>query len=247
MSHAVGFGALNVDLIYEVHRTFLHRFPGLEPGGEVFADPSTFDPTRTLLNVHGHLRSRSGGGSAANTMVALSRMGFEAGYIGKVGEDEEGCFLLAALETVDPIGIRRAGRTGVCVVLLDESGERSNVIFPNANDTLSYDEIDPACVQNTGFLHLTSFIGDTPFSAQRQLVSRLPGLVRVSFDPGELYARRGLEALLPILQRTDVQEFCAAVLPEGGAFFARISAYDDYLADVVGKPGYAQVLKGAHG
>jgi len=42
----------------------------------------------------------------------------------------------------------------------------------------------------------------------------------------------------PISKNDNAQEFCADVLPEGGAFFARISAYDDYLADVVRRPGY---------
>jgi len=137
-------------------------------------------------------------------MVALSRMGFGTGYIGKVGEDEEGRFLLDALEAVDRTGVRRAGRTGVCIVLLDELGERSNVIFPNANDTLSYDDVDPTYAQDARFLHLTSFVGDIPFHVQQRLVSELPGSVRLSFDPGELYARRGLEALRSILQRTEV-------------------------------------------
>ena len=204
MRHAIGFGALNLDLIYEVPRELLVRFPGLEPGGEIFGAPSAFDPTMEFLSLHGRLRSRSGGGSAANTMVALSRMGFDVGYTGKVGGDEEGCFLLEALESVDRTGIRRGERTGVCVVLLDEFGERSNIVFPNANDTLSYDEIDPVYAQDTRILHLTSFAGDAPFHAQRKLVSKLPESVRFSFDPGELYARRGLRALMPILKRTEI-------------------------------------------
>ncbi len=42
----------------------------------------------------------------------------------------------------------------------------------------------------------------------------------------------------PITQNDNAFELCQELIPDGGGFFARVSKYDDYLADVVGKPGY---------
>lgn len=218
----IGFGALNVDLIYDVPReafSLLARFDpsspfqswesssgsakkGLEPGGEIFGDPEALAPILSLLNRIGRHRSRSGGGSAANTILALSRMGFDVGYVGKVGCDEHGTFLIESLEGVNTDGIVQGDRSGLCLILLDEEGERSNLVFPNANDTLTYDEVELSYIQDTKFLHFTSFVGERPFEAQIKVAQNLPPEIRLSFDPGELYARRGLEQLLPILKNT---------------------------------------------
>ncbi len=42
----------------------------------------------------------------------------------------------------------------------------------------------------------------------------------------------------PITLNDNAYEFAAAIIPKGGEFFARISRYDDYLADVERRPGY---------
>jgi energy-converting hydrogenase A subunit R len=42
----------------------------------------------------------------------------------------------------------------------------------------------------------------------------------------------------PITQNDNAFEFCEEIIPAGGEFFARVSRYDDYLADVEKRPGY---------
>ncbi len=42
----------------------------------------------------------------------------------------------------------------------------------------------------------------------------------------------------PITQNDNAYELCEAYIPDGGDFFARISKYDDFLADVEKRPGY---------
>ncbi len=198
MKDVIGFGALNVDLIYGID-------PGLietEPSRERVGGYEEFESLLKFLEREGKLKGRSGGGSAANTVVALSRMGFSTGYIGKVGNDENGDFLIKSLEEVDTSRILRDDRSGMSISILGEERDRSLLIIPNCNDTLSYDEIDLEYIKETKFLHLTSFIGDIPFEAQRRIVGELPPQVKISFDPGEIYAQRGIEGLLPIMRNS---------------------------------------------
>ena len=42
----------------------------------------------------------------------------------------------------------------------------------------------------------------------------------------------------PLTRNDNAQEIAERFIPDGAEFFARISRYDDFLADVVGKPGY---------
>jgi len=180
----IGFGALNVDKLYRVDRI-------AGEGEESFVIDFYEAP----------------GGSAANTIVGLARLGLKTGYIGKVANDREGKLLLEDFrkEGVDTTGVTIAshGRSGVAYGYVDAKGERALYIDPGANDTLTFTEINLDYASNSEFLHLTSFIGEKPFNAQKKLIKKLSN-VEVSFDPGEIYTRRGLIALKPIIKRSHV-------------------------------------------
>jgi len=201
----IGWGALNTDLIYEIESVESLRaiFPLLESGGEYFVDSDEkCSSLQALLKKVGKLKVQSGGGQSANTVVALAKMGFKTGFIGKVGCDVYGDFLLHELKDVDTSRIVREGKSGICLIVVDNSKERTNFVIPNCNDTLNEAEIDLSYIANTDFLHLSSFVGTKPFEAQKKILECIPPNVKISFDPGELYCRKGLKELLPIVQRS---------------------------------------------
>ncbi|MEA2090379.1 MAG: carbohydrate kinase family protein [Thermoproteota archaeon] len=181
----IGFGALNVDKLYRVN-----RIAGKEE--ESFVTSFT----------------ESCGGSAANTVVGLAKLGLKTGYIGKVAEDREGKLLFDDFkkEGVDTEGVivAKHGRSGVAMGYVDPKGERALYVDPGVNDTIKFNEINPEYISQTKFLHLTSFVGEKSFKAQKKLVRKLPENVKVSFDPGILYARKGFASLKPIIRRTFV-------------------------------------------
>ena len=179
------FGALNVDRLYRVDR--------IARGGE----------ERFITGFKECL-----GGSAANTAVGLARLGLEVGFIGKVGDDREGRLHLRDFERegVNTHGITVADgeRSGVVMGYVDERGERALYVDPGANDSIEFKDIDLEYASSTKFLHLTSFVGQKPFEAQKRIVKDLPEDVRISFDPGDIYARRGLSSSKPIIKRSIV-------------------------------------------
>ncbi len=198
----IGFGALNLDLIFQVDESLVREL-GVRAGEECAREPQQLDALLAVLHREGRLVGKTGGGSAANTVVALSRMGFKAGYVGKIGSDSEGEFIWKGLDSIDRSRIRREERSGICLTLLiGKDRDRSLIVFPNANDTLCWDEVDVEYAKECDFLHLTSFVSDKPLEAQRRLAAEIGSEVKISFDPGMLYARRGIPALLPILENT---------------------------------------------
>ncbi len=184
LSSAVGFGALNLDKIYRVD-----KIPKEDEEGFVI----------DLKLVPG--------GSAANTIVGLSRLGIETAYIGKVGSDEEGRILLEDLisEGVKTEFITKAeGRSGTAMIFVDEAGNRAILVDPGVNDTISYGEIDVDAAKKYKLIHLTSFIcknGLESLNSQKRIVEEFDC---VSFDPGMPYAERGFKDMEKILRRTTI-------------------------------------------
>ncbi len=181
----IGFGALNVDKLFKVNRI-------------ANAEEESF------IEAH----SETSGGSAANTIVGLARLGRKVGFIGKVGNDPEGRLLVDDLrkEGVDTSGIAKSEnrRSGSVMGFVDRKGARVLYIDSGSNDTIDTNDVRSDYVSRTKFLHFTSFVGERSFQTQKDTLRELPKDVRVSFDPGALYASKGLSQLEPILERTYV-------------------------------------------
>lgn len=181
----VGFGALNVDRLFKVSSIAAAEEESFVTGFE-----------------------ETCGGSAANTIVGLARLNCRTGFIGKTAGDREGKILLKAfhMEGVDTKGVALAknGRSGTVMGFIDRRGNRALYVDPGANDTLNFNEIPQEYAFQTKFLHLTSFVGEKPFTAQKKLLQMLPETVKVSFDPGVLYSKLGLAKLKQIIKRTFV-------------------------------------------
>jgi sugar/nucleoside kinase (ribokinase family) len=77
---------------------------------------------------------RRRGGSAANVAAAAARISGSSRFLGQVGTDSRGRVLVDELATegVDVSAVRRAGRTGSIIVLVDASGERSFLTDPGS-------------------------------------------------------------------------------------------------------------------
>ncbi|MEM3627567.1 MAG: carbohydrate kinase family protein [Candidatus Bathyarchaeia archaeon] len=181
----VGFGALNVDKLFKVNKIAAAEEESFIMGYEEVC-----------------------GGSAANTIIGLSRLGCRVGFIGKVADDREGKMLIEDFqrEGVDTDGIIRVkqGRSGIVMGFVDEKGERALYVGPGVNDKIEFSEINVEYASQTRFLHLSSFVGETSFQTQKKLVEALPKNVKISLDPGVLYARKGLARLEPLIKRTFV-------------------------------------------
>ena len=181
------FGAINVDRLYRVDHL------------------AKADEESEILDFE-----ESPGGSAANTAVGLARLGARTGYIGKIAADREGEILLQSFraEGVNTNGIvvSKTGRSGTVIGFVDQKGERALYVDPGVNDSLGVNEINRQYVVGADFLHLTSFAGDRPLAAQKRLVESLPD-VKVTLDPGTIYARKGWSEIRSLVQR------CFAVFP----------------------------------
>ena len=98
--------------------------------------------------------ARRRGGSAANVAAVAARLAGSARFLGQVGDDGTADLVLAELvaDGVDVSFVRRAGRTGAIVVLVDEHGERSFLTDPGSARSL--DDPDPIWLDGVDVLHV---------------------------------------------------------------------------------------------
>jgi len=118
-------GSANLDLVVEV--------PRLPLVGE---------------SVLGGDLSRIPGGKGANQAVAAARLGRSVAMIGRVGDDEGGRMLRAALKAdgVDTAHLTTTPDTpnGVALIAVGADGDNSIVVSPGANNRLSVDDVAAA-------------------------------------------------------------------------------------------------------
>ena len=180
----IGLGALNMDYLYLIE--------SILEDGEALVSEMVSAP----------------GGSAANTIHGLSRLGVSTGFAGAVGDDAEGKKLLQDFSEVSvdtsQIKFKPGARTGSVLCLSDQQAQRALYVTPGANNLLTMDDIDLAYINQANLLHISSFADEHQFEVTQQVINRLDPSVKVSFSPGSLYATRSMKALAPILRKTHV-------------------------------------------
>ncbi|WP_266078467.1 carbohydrate kinase family protein [Haladaptatus caseinilyticus] len=142
-------------------------------------------------------QQRSGGGSAANVSVALSRMGIPVGLIGSVGTDEHGLLVRRELDAAGVDCTHVLEVTGVETttkyLIVDEKGEVMVLGNEGANEAVTPEDVDAEYVQQAAHLHLTS---QRPDSAAALARAATEAGLTVSFDPGRRLVERNFSQAL---------------------------------------------------
>ena len=165
------------------------------------------------------LASEQPGGSGANTIAALARLGAAVAVAGVVADDPEGRALVADLggagvncENVLVLPASERVRSGHSIVFSDPRGVRSIYVHPGVNELMAASlEAAPGtlsrledAVRHSRIVHFTSFTSPAELALQEHLTSILSDEAVLSLNPGALYASLGLDRLGPILSRVNV-------------------------------------------
>ena len=98
------------------------------------------------------------GGCAANTGIALAKIGVDVAVIGKVGNDGFGDFMISRLKGhgIDPSGVVRSERsnTSATMVMVHSDGERSFLHYLGANKELCEADVDMDLIARSRILHV---------------------------------------------------------------------------------------------
>jgi sugar/nucleoside kinase (ribokinase family) len=147
-------------------------------------------------------------GGGFNMMSAARRQGANALYVGQLGT---GRFADIARGILVNEGIQIAlapcgdADLGVCVVLVDRSGERTFVTSPGAELTLRVEELEAVSLVTGDVVYVSGYNVVYPETADAvsRWLGELPEDVVVAFDPGPRAVDIDATIMAGVLKRTD--------------------------------------------
>jgi len=194
-----------VDSEYEVSDTHLQAM-GVDKRHMTLID----DARRTELL--GHLQAtparRTGGGSAGNTVVALSQLGGRAFYSCRVADDELGAFYTQDLinngvATNLTHTAPAAGQTGSCMVMVTPDAERSMSTFLGATFDIDHTALHEHDIVKSKIYYMEGYLAASPTGLHAALQGRQTAkaagvaLASTLSDVSMInFCRTGLEAII---------------------------------------------------
>lgn len=157
--------------------------------GELLIDFISLENGKKLVDVDKF--QKKAGGAPANVATALVKLGASAEFVGAVGKDSLGKFLLNTLKKYD-VGTRYAIEdnsmsTTIAYVSIDENGERDFEFIRGADANLSVEQIDFDSFKESKIIHLgsaTAMLGGSLYEVYKEFINfALKENKFISFDP----------------------------------------------------------------
>ena len=108
------------------------------------------------------------GGSAANTAYWISQLGGEAGFIGKISNDDLGKQFQTSLKDSGlkdyTIFEREDNQTGLCAIFITPDGERTMNTYLGAGEYLSVEDLHVDAIKEAKILYMEGYLWDKPAS-----------------------------------------------------------------------------------
>lgn len=175
--HVYGIGNALVDMEYSVTAEDL-RAMGIDKGVMTLVDVDHQSELMVYLSEH-HVY-RSAGGSAANTVIALSQFGGSGFYTCKVADDELGDLYAEDLKAngVDTNAREQgeSGHTGRCLVFVTPDADRTMVTYLGITGGLTRDELVPEALQGSDYLYVEGYLATS--DSARDAVAHARALAR---------------------------------------------------------------------
>tara|TARA_B100000963_G_scaffold355664_1_gene374330 strand:- start:2449 stop:3375 length:927 start_codon:yes stop_codon:yes gene_type:complete len=155
----LGIGNAIVDVICRVPDTFLQK-NSLTKSTMKLVDESELKKLLSSLEIE----ETVSGGSVANSIVGLSQLGNEVGFIGKISDDKLGNKYEEGLkrENVNYFYKKKKEKipTGTCLILITPDSERTMVTFLGTAGKISDKDINSDAVNQSEILFLEGYLWD---------------------------------------------------------------------------------------
>lgn len=155
-----GIGNALVDIVTEVDDKFL-KDHNIEKGLMTLVDEDHQTRVSNAINLHNS--NMQCGGSAANSIIAVSQFGGSSYYSCKVANDDLGNFYMKDLKTngVDSNlnnGELESGITGKCLVMTTDDASRTMNTFLGITSNYSRTEIKEDALKNSEYLYIEGYL-----------------------------------------------------------------------------------------
>jgi len=158
MKQVLGMGNALVDIMTRLENDALLDQLSLPKGSMQLVDKET--STNILEKSSGLQKQQTSGGSAANTINGLSKMGINAGFIGKVGNDSFGKFFGDNMKSnnIEPLLFKGIAESGRAIALVSPNSERTFATFLGAAIELSADDLSEELFKEYKYFHIEGYL-----------------------------------------------------------------------------------------
>ncbi len=155
----IGMGNAIVDVICKVNDDFLKK-NGLTKSTMKLVDENEFKKLLSNLKIEETIS----GGSVANSIVGLAKLGNKVGFIGKVNNDELGKKYEEGLkkENVDYFYSKKKEPlpTGTCLILITPDSERTMCTFLGIAGKINENDIDAKAIKKSEIVFFEGYLWD---------------------------------------------------------------------------------------
>ncbi|MGL5795066.1 MAG: adenosine kinase [Waterburya sp.] len=156
--YALGNALLDIE--FEVSPETLENL-GIDKGVMTLLDQDSQD--KIVSHLAEYDQKRSCGGSAANTLIAISQFGGKAFYSCKVADDEPGLFytqdlLDCGVATNLENHVPETGITGKCLVFVTPDADRTMNTFLGISGSFSNAELVPEVIENAEYTYIEGYL-----------------------------------------------------------------------------------------
>jgi len=156
----LGIGNAIVDVICKVDDNFIDQNNLTKSTMKLFFDENKFKNLLTNLKIE----KTVSGGSVANSIVGLSQLGEEVGFVGKVSDDDFGSKYEEGLkkENVEYFYSKKKEElpTGTCLILITPDSERTMCTFLGTAGKINEDDIDSDVIRKSEIIFLEGYLWD---------------------------------------------------------------------------------------
>jgi len=195
-----GLGNALVDMEFEVEDGFL-KLMEIDKGVMTLVDEDA--QHRLITHLDAFEGNRASGGSAANTLIAVSALGGSAYYSCKVADDDLGDFYLNDLKAAgvdsNMNGKHPNGVTGKCLVMITPDAERTMHTFLGISSELSAAELNAEAIVHSKYCYMEGYLVTSPTAKTANIVA------------GELARANGVKTSLTFSDPAIVEHFSDAL------------------------------------
>jgi sugar/nucleoside kinase (ribokinase family) len=156
----LGIGNAIVDVICKVNDSFIEQNNLTKSTMKLFFDENEFKNLLKNLKIE----KTVSGGSVANSIVGLSQLGDQVGFIGKVSDDKFGSKYEAGLkkENVEYFYSKKNEElpTGTCLILVTPDSERTMCTFLGTAGKINENDININAIKKSKLIFLEGYLWD---------------------------------------------------------------------------------------
>ena len=156
----LGIGNAIVDVICKVEENFIAQNNLTKSTMKLFFDENEFKNLLTNLKIE----KTVSGGSVANSIVGISQLGNEAGFIGKISDDKFGNNYEEGLkkEKVEYYYSKKKEKlpTGTCLILVTPDSERTMCTFLGTAGKINENDVSSDAIKKSEIIFLEGYLWD---------------------------------------------------------------------------------------